>query len=209
MEIIEDDDAKNYWRVENLKSGGYKLYLPECYPLREIGSYWEDTTALDYSDLYKDKSNIDQPKEKTFLQFMKEGKKIPFEMTYKGPGFSGYMVDSNYWATVWNLFDTELAKKGGVDEEEISKALGQVGERDNKSIVRWLGYAYRGIDHNKRLPTMMISIGERKSLEDFDKFLKSRGEKESMYDKNRMYFDWDEKPKAGDRFRRWWRRTFW
>ncbi|OGM26212.1 hypothetical protein A3A76_02200 [Candidatus Woesebacteria bacterium RIFCSPLOWO2_01_FULL_39_23] len=205
VELIDDEDSNNYWKVEN-DEGHYKLFIPELYPLRQIGSYWEDAKAYDLSDMDRISG---QPREKSFLEFMREGKEIPFDMAYRAPGFSGYLVDANYWVGVWNLFDNEVAKKGGVDEEVMLKALGNVGERDNEGMIRWLGYAYRGIDENKRLPTMQVTIGDRETYEIISREAERVGEVDNLYNKENMFFGWDREPTAKDRFKRWWRRIFW
>ena len=209
MELIDDNDAKKYWRVEKTNTGGYKLCLPELYPLRFIGSYWEDASAYRLEDIDSNGEVKKGRKPHLLLEFIQKGEKIPWNLAYKTPGFSGYLVDASYRANVWDMFSTEIAQKGGINRDEMLKRLGSIDERDNESLIRWLGYAYRGIDYNKRLPTMVISIDERESIEDFNEFLESKGETEGIYDKDKMYFKWDRKPRAKDRFERWLRRTLW
>jgi hypothetical protein len=209
MEIIEDNDKDKYWKVENTKLSGHKLYLPECYPLRQIGSYWEDASAFRPEDIDENGEVKKGSKPQLFLEFIRKGEKIPWNLAYRTPGFAGYLVDASYRAEVWDMFSVETAQKGGVDRDEMLKRLGQIDERDNESLIKWLGYAYKGMDPNKRLPTMIITAGERVTLEELSKSIDREGAEDNPFKKEKMYFKWDKKPKFIDRLKRSWRRTFW
>ncbi len=176
IELIDDEDSENYWKVERMNGGGYRLYAPECYPLRQIGSYWEDTSALDPNTGEK----------KNFLQFIRDGEEIPFDYAYKAPGLSGYLVDSAYWAGVWTLFNDNLGKQFDYSgEKSVLKILGNVGERNNHTMRRWVYYASKGLDPDQRLPMINMDIQTRRSLEN-DRIYKD------YLPKSELYFSWDK-----------------
>jgi len=197
--IIDDNDEKNYWKVVN-DNGKYTLYLPQFIPVRTMGSYFEHTKALDPKQNYKERSLID---------FVREGREIPWEYT-KG-GFSSYLVDTSYWVNIWDTLSYETSKKGGEDEEVVMDMLGSVGRREDESFLRWIRYSHQGVDNNARLPNMAITPADRRSYELLRKQYKSEGVKdeENMYTKEKIYFRSDRKIPFRQRFRRWLRRTFW
>ena len=181
--IIDDEDKENYWKVQKIGEGEYKLFAPECYPLRQIGSYWEDATAIDPSTISKENLRGDK---KTFLQFIREGKEIPFDYAYKAPGFSGYMVDSRYWSEVWDLYNSLGKEFNYID---ILKTIGNVGEKENENIKRWLFYANKGLDSKNRIPTIRMTFQQRYSMEGSRLY-------EDYLSEDDLYFPWNRKAES-------------
>ena len=141
-------EEDKYWKIEeyvkDIKDDGtevkgYILNIPEFYPIESMGSLWDE-----------EKVKVEGKPDKALLDYLTEGKDIPWGMVNQDLG-GGYVYMASKEKVIWDAYTFNTKTDFGT--EPLESALAKRGKRDYyKKIKRWIIYAQEKIRTSSRLP---------------------------------------------------------
>jgi hypothetical protein len=138
----EKGQENRFWTVDR---GGRRIFVPECYPRKLVGSVWEETTV--------EENGV----KRTLLSHLRSGEEIPWDKV-KGSMWDDYTSKLSKAGKIWDLLQGNTTIRWGQYDEigkwiqDVTNALAKFGLRNDTSVKRWILYASAGFHEKKRAP---------------------------------------------------------
>ncbi|MBI3443651.1 hypothetical protein HY008_03190 [Candidatus Woesebacteria bacterium] len=164
-------NVNDFWRVR-----GSTLNIPECYPIQNLGSIWEET----------------QIGGKKLIDYLRNREEIPWQLPEAQGLWSDYLTLIRAAGVVWDYYQGKARLslgqfgEGAVWERELLNSMGKLKRRNENEQRRWIFYASLGIKEDSRAPKLQRSDADK------DISIRAFGQRGSRYlNNNELLFPWD------------------